>query len=378
MLRSASNIYVKGSSEFDNETVKNHKLIKSFENKKKINKMHCSKRGVFSMDKPVISVGVTVYNLEKYIEKCIRSILNQSFSQFELIIVDDGSTDNSRIICEELAQRDKRIKYIFQENGGVSAARNKALEHFSGRYFLLVDGDDTLHPDMLQRLYNLCIEHNAEIATCRLVSVGGETNMIPENDPKIQVLDNKAAIKRLFNNEFTGFGLCNKLIKREIFENEKFPVNRRFEDAALQYRLLFKANKIIMTNEILYYYLIHEESTTRAKMQSYSTERFDIIINFEESYQFMNDNNLPQEINDLNLADYYRALRSLTIDIFNADENEQKSALKVVNQQIKKWRHELFRNSQISIKEKILLLIWSMFPNITLNVYKARNKLILK
>lgn len=331
------------------------------------------------MSNAIVSIGVTVFNLEKFIEKCIRSILKQSFTDFELIIVDDGSSDNSRSICEKLSFIDERIKYVFQENQGVSAARNKALDLFKGDYYLLVDGDDTLHPDMIKRLYNLCREYDAEIATCKLLSVksGNDIELGNYEVGKKQLLDNKTALKLLLTNNFTGFGLCNKLFKKELFEGLKFPLNRKFEDAAIQYKLLYRSERIIMTDEKLYYYLIHAASTTRADLQHYSSGRLDIIVNFEESHQFMEDNLLPKEIIELNLANYYRSLRGLTIDILNAEKKEQKMALNVVTQQIKKWKQEMLKNSQVSMKEKTLLRIWSKLPKTTLNAYKVRNKLIL-
>ncbi|SDN22298.1 glycosyltransferase family 2 protein [Alkalicoccus daliensis] len=331
------------------------------------------------MSNAIVSVGVTVYNLEKYIEKCILSILNQTFTDFELIIIDDGSSDNSRSICEKLSTIDARISYVFQENKGVSAARNKALDLFKGEYYLLVDGDDTLHPDMIKKLYYLCREYNAEIATCKLLSVKSDSEIKFEYyaESTIQLLNNKTALTMLLKNNFTGFGLCNKLFKKELFEEVKFPLNRKFEDAAIQYKLLYKAKRIIMTDEKLYYYLIHAASTTRADLQNYSSGRLDIIMNFEESYQFMKDNHLPEEIVELNLANYYRSLRGLTIDILNADMKDQKKALKIVNKQIKKWKQKMINNSQVTTKEKTLLWIWAKMPNITLNVYKIRNKLIL-
>lgn len=331
------------------------------------------------MSNTIVSIGVTVYNLEKYVENCIRSILNQTFKKFELIIVDDGSSDKSRTICEKLSELDSRITYVFQENQGVAAARNKALTLFNGEYYLLVDGDDSLHPEMIQKLYNLCIDFNAEIATCKLLSVNSKSEVEFENNAEAtkHLLDNRTALTMLLNNNFTGYGLCNKLIKKELFEGVKFPLNRKFEDAAIQYRLLFNAKRIIMTDEKLYYYLIHEASTTRADLQHYSSGRLDIIMNFEESHQFMKDNNLPQEIVELNLANYYRSLRWLTIDILNADKEEQNTALEIVNLQIKKWKQKLLKNSQVTAKEKSLLWAWAKFPRTTLSIYKMRNKLIL-
>src|SRR5690625_5283343 len=114
---------------------------------------------------PSISISITVYNLEKYVESCINSILYQEFTDFELIIIDDVSTDNSGKICRKYEKLDKRIRYIYQQNQGVSSARNRALDLSKGKYILMIDGDDRIEKTMVGKLFDLCETNNANIST---------------------------------------------------------------------------------------------------------------------------------------------------------------------------------------------------------------------
>ena len=130
--------------------------------------------------KPLISVIVPVFNVEKYVGRCLTSIINQSYTNLEIIVVNDGSTDNSLSVCEAYAAKDNRIKLITQENRGLSGARNSGLRHYTGEYVTFVDSDDWIHRNMIEYLYNVLIRHNSEISLCASLRVSEET--IPDKE----------------------------------------------------------------------------------------------------------------------------------------------------------------------------------------------------
>ncbi|MGM8364861.1 glycosyltransferase family 2 protein [Virgibacillus sp. W0181] len=331
------------------------------------------------MNSPSISISITVYNLEKYVEKCIESILNQEFTDFELIIIDDGSTDQSSEICKYYEQEDKRITYIYQPNQGVSAARNRAIEASTGKYILMADGDDQLESTMLAKLFDLCESNSADISTCMnyLVDENSQILGTPTISTKVHLMSNEEALFKMYRGKLTGYGLCNKLYRRELFKNVSFPVDRNFEDAAVQYRLILQANKVIFTEERLYFYVIHSESMTRKKLAKYSNKRLDIIQNFRESMDYLKQNNTSKCVLDIMAADYYKSLRGLVIDIMKENKDVRRNALKIVTHQLILWKPLFVDNQYVSKKETYLIQCWSRLPKLTLVIYYIRNRFVL-
>jgi len=334
------------------------------------------------MKHPLISISITVYNLEKYVGACIESILNQELTDFECIIIDDGSSDRSGEICRSYAQIDDRITYIHQANQGVSAARNRAIEESNGDYLLLADGDDLLDPTMLKKLYALCKVNHADISTCLNRSVTEkddrlfQTNINDEID--YHIYTNEEALTKLYSNELSGFGLCNKLYHRKLFKDVRFPFDRSFEDAAIQYQLLYQANKIIFTEERLYYYRIHQDSLTRSQLIKFSHLRLDIIKNFEETMFYFKQNRVTSHVIDLILADYFRSLRGLIIDLEKEEKSVQLIPLQIVTNQIRLWKDSFLSNPYLSKKELIFIWLWTHLPNLTSALYHIRNRFAIK
>src|SRR5690625_1324010 len=328
---------------------------------------------------PSISISITVFNLEKYIDRCISSILNQEFTDFELIIIDDGSTDNSGNICRKYEEFDDRIIYIYQSNQGVSSARNRALDISKGKYILMVDGDDYIEKTMVGKLFDLCEKNNASISTCKncLVDEKGQVLGTPKFTKDVHILTNEEALFRLYSGQITGFGVCNKLYRKELLNNIRFPINRKFEDAAIQYRLIRQADRIVFTEERLYFYVIHSESMTRKKLVKYSENRLDIIKNFEETLIFLKESNISKSILDIVILDHYKSLKGLVIDIMRENKNERKRPLKIVIKQIVLWKELFLNNLYISKKEMIFIHLLFRLPKLTLAVYHFRNQLVI-
>lgn len=192
-----------------------------------------------------ISIIVPVYQVEKYISQCIESILAQTFTDFELILVDDGSKDNSGKICDEYAEKDKRIRVLHKENGGLSDARNKGLDNASGNYFMFVDSDDYIAPNMAECLYQNIIKEDADIAACNFRYVfeeDVEEDFSTEN--KAEVLSGKEIFYNRKNERNYGFWTVawNKLYKAETFKNMRFRFGKYHEDE-------FWANDIYMMDK---------------------------------------------------------------------------------------------------------------------------------
>ena len=215
---------------------------------------------------PEISVIVPVYNVEKYIADCIESILAQTFSDFELILIDDGSTDNSGKICNEYAEKDSRIKVLQQKNQGQAAARNYGVSVARGKWVHFVDGDDLIHPLVLQRLYSAIRYNNVKISMCGAV----ESENVPETFFEISESEfkfyevNENYLKEIFSNiPYRYWVVFGKLIDIDIVRRNPFTCGRVYEDNAVVFQWLYEAHEIVDTDEKLYFYRINYRGTTK-------------------------------------------------------------------------------------------------------------------
>lgn len=202
-----------------------------------------------------ISVIVPVYNVEKYIKQCLESILNQTYKNLEIIIVDDGTKDSSGKICDEISKSDSRIKIIHQKNQGLSGARNTGLKNTTGEYITFVDSDDYIGNKMFEKMLSTLKTNNANIVECGTIYCDEEGKYIKENTKnKIEIYEKDIQIKELiFSGNITTMS-CGKLYKKDLFKNFEFPIGKYHEDTFTTYKLLHNSQKIIILNQGFYYY----------------------------------------------------------------------------------------------------------------------------
>lgn len=220
-------------------------------------------------NKELISIIMPVYNVKECILECVDSILDQTYDNFELIMVDDGSTDGSGSICDECAGKDSRIFVIHKENGGVSDARNKAIPVAKGDYICFVDPDDILAPTYLQRLYETMAESGAELVACNYYSFYDGDKIptdIGEGKHETLIITEKEMEDEAFASEYTVKMVIpiNKMYKRGIFDKIKFPFGKIHEDAYMYHHLLHEVQKIVFISDTLYYYRLRKNSITNS------------------------------------------------------------------------------------------------------------------
>ena len=209
-----------------------------------------------SDDKPIVSIILPVYKVEKYILKCLESIQNQSLSNFEAILVDDGSPDNCGKICEEFAAKDGRFKVIHQSNGGISNARNNGLAIAQGEYIGFVDPDDYIAIDMYEKLYQEAARTKADIVICDHFRLEKE-EIIPRHSFEHDlVFDKNKAMQLVASDKITSYIWC-KLYKRELFDNVQFLEGHDFEDLNILHELIHGSGKDAYIHDCLYYYFIN-------------------------------------------------------------------------------------------------------------------------
>ena len=218
------------------------------------------------MDKtPTISIIVPVYNVEKYLRQCIDSILAQTYTDFELLLIDDGSPDNSGNICDEYAQKDTRIRVFHKPNGGVSTARNLGIDNARGEYISFIDADDYVEPNFLEEMLNAMNRYNADLVCCGLWEneKSNDINKRIRSTDRDKIYDMERGLIELIVPD-AYFGWCfNKFYKRSIVKNAdiKFPEGIRYsEDWVFIINYIIHSSKIVYISKVLYHYMLNETS----------------------------------------------------------------------------------------------------------------------
>ena len=232
-------------------------------------------------DTPLISVVVPIYNVETYLNKCVESIVNQTYTNLEVILVNDGSTDNCGSICDEYAVKDNRIIVIHKKNGGLSDARNVGLDICKGDYVIFIDSDDYFDYECIEYLYSILKNNNADIAICeyKYVTESGKIINSVWNDSRTIVLNKEESLGELCEDRLFPDSAWAKLYKTEAFRDIRYPIGHLFEDTATTYKLFMLANKIVFGRKALYNYLYRFNAISK---QSFKLSRLDAVQYVEE------------------------------------------------------------------------------------------------
>lgn len=238
------------------------------------------------MEKPKISVIVPVYNVSEYLARCVDSIVTQSFSDIEIILVNDGSTDNSGEICDSFSRTDNRIKVIHKQNGGLSDARNVGCKAAKGDFVAFIDSDDFVDREMLLKLYALAVESGADVAVCGICDCYKERKT-PQFEENVTFVTNGInALKiTLEGNKMPG-SVCSKIIKRSVAQKISFRVGKTYEDAFYTPDLFLSVDTVAVTTESLYYYWHRSDSITT---RPFSEKAMHVIEAYEYTLDSVKD-----------------------------------------------------------------------------------------
>lgn len=268
-----------------------------------------------SQEKALISIIIPVYKVEIYLEKCIQSVINQTYENLQIILVDDGSPDNCGKICDEYAQKDHRIEVIHKSNGGLSDARNKGLEIAKGEYIGFVDSDDYIEADMYEVLYNLLKQYNADVSICNFYTVSQGKITIKNADNGINEYNRIEILKEILLDKNIQSYAWNKLYKKELFDEIKYPVGKKYEDIGTTFYLLEKCNKVVVTGKPEYYYINRQDSIVNNVTETTITDYIELIM---QRYDYIEEN--IKELSSYNKDYLKRILKTAEQDIKNLNE----------------------------------------------------------
>lgn len=320
-----------------------------------------------------ISIIVPVYNTERYLHKCIDSILNQTYESFELILVDDGSTDHSLNICKEYEEKDKRIKVLHKENGGQGSARNLGIDKAEGEYIGFVDSDDFIHPRYYEILKKLLDDTNADIACCHYQFIQPDEKQIFEELDYNSILSKaEVIITREFMENYDRYfravswiSPCTKLCKREMFINTRYPEGVIDEDSYILHHLLGNSDIMVRIENKLYYYVWSPNSTSRSE---FSIKRFDKNGANIDRVKFFEKKGIK------NQADYFKREYLLnTLQMYYKVKNEYPEFLcdyKKCLSEYKTYLREFVKdNDDICNIEKLIYNVFSVSPMLAERLY---------
>lgn len=236
--------------------------------------------------KPMISVIIPVYKVEDYLDKCVKSILDQTYSELEIVLVDDGSPDQCPEMCDSWAERDSRIKVIHKQNGGLSDARNAGLDICTGEYIAFVDSDDWIKANMYQIMMETLERENADICACNIISCYPDRE-VSWGGKVYTVGNSETMLDLLYSDSLYPVCAWNKLYRKELWDGFRFPVGKICEDAFTTYMLLHKAKRIVQITDALYCYRIRSESIMTS---SFSHKKMDEEEAWRKNYEFIKEN----------------------------------------------------------------------------------------
>lgn len=314
------------------------------------------------MKNPFVSVIVPVYNIQSYIKECVDSLINQSYKNIEIILIDDGSTDDSGLICDEYKNVDN-LTIIHKKNGGLSDARNVGIEIARGDYLIFVDGDDFVHRDFVSSLVELAMRNNSKMAMIKYFYYKNNFKIKFKQRKRTQILKGNNLLKRCGNVEFVV--AWNKIYYRDLFHEIKYPYDKIHEDVYTTYKLLDLSGKCVVSNSCLYAYRVNDDSITK---RSYSYKRYDEIEGLEERLNYFADNIkvcVPLIKIYLNqLMYHYSMTKKFLLDLnkMKCLENKYFSCLRdMKNKKIKfnylyykfAWKYNSIHNLFCGIKDKL-------------------------
>ena len=308
------------------------------------------------MEKEKISIIVPVYNQELRLDSCILSILEQTYSNLEIILVDDGSTDKSGEICDKYAESDERVVVIHTKNNGLSCARNTGLQHATGQYIAFVDSDDWIEPEMYSVLLEACVQNRVKISCCGRFDIDKNGNRTVGKHPEVKrIVSKEEMLSIIFRAKECDSAVWDKIYERSLWDEIRFPEGQYYEDVAVMYRIIDNVDKVVLISTPFYNYVHHGEGITASKSLKYAMDfcyhSYQLVSMVSKKYP--------------SLKSSARTIRIYALSFYLKRYSYQTKAIKkLYKQQAKEYRKELLCSCNewmisdaFSLKQKISLAL---------------------
>lgn len=323
-----------------------------------------------------ISVIVPIYNVEGYLKECLDSIVNQSYTNLEIILVEDGSPDNCGQICDEYASRDSRIRVIHKNNGGLSDAKNAGLDAATGGLIIFVDGDDFISLGMLKIMITNLLETKSDIVICDYFTVeSNQNNPTEHNLGEKKIFSREEAMALVLSDKIISSS-WNKLCKSYLYEKVRFPIGVTFEDIHETYKLFVDCKKVSYVEECLYYYRTNSQGIS---MSSNPRNLYNIFLGFKDRLEFAKTS-YPDSVDICVKLAIDTAMNIYNRNSFNLSIEISQSELEELVRYIKQNKQLAMGSSNISQKQKIRIWLLCINRKIydTLNNISRNSRIILR
>lgn len=316
-------------------------------------------------DKSLISIIVPVYNVEDYLKECLNSIINQTYKNLEILLIDDGSSDKSGEICDEYAKNDSRIKVFHKQNGGQSSARNLGLDKSKGDFISFVDSDDVLGENFIQKLYDMASKFQTKMSmiSFQAFSQNRLNTDIAQANSSEKILSSKELLKAICT-AYLSFSPCIFLYKRDIFDDLRFPEGRIYEDIFISFDVIHKAQNIAYSDAKHYFYRIREGST----VHSFSQKNL-IAVDSVQRFTNLIKQNYKELTNEANYA-LCSSMFDTSIGILRSKSSEFYPKIYEFSNLIKKKLFSVFMVKTKYFKKKILIILLAIHPLLLKAVFK--------
>ena len=301
-----------------------------------------------------ISVIVPIYNVEIYLAKCLNSILEQTYSNLEVLCIDDGSQDASGTVCDEYARRDSRVKVYHVRNNGVSSARNYGLSLATGDWFCFVDADDWLDKEYISRLYSLAKDNDCDLAACDLLEIYGESFARKEDEEKLIFFESpQECVHNFICNENSMHGRClNKLYRADKFKDIRFCEELKInEDCLYTYEVMIRCSRAVLTTKPYYFLLVRPDSACHKKPQAADFSAANVFLTLYEKTIASDD---EQVLLTLKMNYVNAAVRVLFFAKYNKNNREVYEA----RHKCREWRKDVWKYLEFKDKLKYILAMY--------------------
>lgn len=346
-------------------------------------------RGMYTVDvtgftkkkeEPLISVIVPIYKKEKYLGRCLKSLINQTYKNIEILLIDDGSPDNCSYLCDSYAKKYSNIFAYHKENGGVSSARNLGIEKANGDYLAFVDGDDWIANDMYEKLLNYIVEYDADVSDIKVKQSTKEEDVINQAE-KIETIEGTKILEHYLYrglNEQKGapYSVSRKLYKKSLFNGDtaKFDENTINEDICFNYKILQKCNKIVVSNQIKYFYFQGNSSITTGKFKTKDLDLLKVTDELVRLAQLTEDDKIIELAIAKRIRSDFSILSKIAVNGIEETVNEPN---KLIEKLLSNLRRNLFIifKSPMPINRKVLALLFSLNYNLSCKIIRQIKKL---
>ncbi|MGN8922567.1 glycosyltransferase family 2 protein [Lachnospiraceae bacterium HCP28S3_F9] len=319
----------------------------------------------------MVTVIIPVYNVEMYLPLCINSILKQTYQNLEIILIDDGSTDDSPGICDTYALKDNRIKVIHQQNQGAAVARNTGLENATGEYIVFVDSDDFINEKMIEKLYIALKQTDSDLSICnfKYTSENGKEIDLKETDIKNEVLYTEEIIDKLFQNNNCGYiVIWNKMYKKDLWKQIRYPVGVIYEDEAVIHHIFSKCKKVATISDELYYYRQVSGSIMHSERNEKNLDKYlalaDRLMFFKNTVNKENIRKLAYQYWYHYLDDYY----------YFSKRNRNSARLKQMKKTLLSVYPIMVQCGFFTVKDALSIMIFIFLPNVYEKVFYEGDK----